>query len=185
MTVSLVEAADFTTGLAATFGRSFNSSEMRRSKSPFSERVVVTSLTMPSPFHEPAINRDRIWRSLHAANLERAKLSRRDSDILFADDAIMLMHLGSGDVTVEIPARSGLQRRRDHDLRRVELGHFAILIDPRRANDSVLIHREKVSVCDYAVAMHFKFQKIFAIDVCRTINPVNHEELNLSISVRC
>src|SRR5213076_1677551 len=42
-------ALDFTSGRSAILGRSTSSREMRWSKSPFAARIVVTSLTIPTP----------------------------------------------------------------------------------------------------------------------------------------
>ena len=86
----------------------------------------------------------------------------------------MLVHFHIAGLSIEVPARPTLKRSGDHRLRRIKFNHFAVHVDPRRTNDSVLVDSEKVSVCNHAGAVHLEFEQLLPINVLRSLNAVQH-----------
>ena len=95
----------------------------------------------------------------------------------------MLLHLQFAGLSVEVPGSAFFEWDRDHRLRRIKLNQLAIQIDSGPASNSMVVHAQQVGVSDRARAVHFKLEKIFAINVLRSLKAIQNWQANLAVGV--
>src|SRR5262249_37073542 len=63
------------------------------------------------------------------------------------------------------------------------LDQFAVETDSSPAGDPVVVYREQIGVGDRAGTVHFKFEKIFPINILRPVEAVRDRQTDLAIGI--
>ena len=84
----------------------------------------------------------------------------------------MLLHFQIAGLSVEVPGCAFFEWSGDHRLRRIKLDQLAVEIDSRPAKNSVVVHAQQVGVGDNARPVHFKFEKIFTVNILCSLETV-------------
>ncbi len=105
------------------------------------------------------------------------KFSRRHNGIFFTGNFVTLADFGLADFTVEIPSRSGFQRRPDQDLRRIELAYSSVLINPCRTNNSVFVHGHEIRAKERVAPIKLKFNKLVVFGLERATDAIRDRKM--------